>query len=191
MTQRRLSRAHDRHVLNAYANWLVILLLVIFLCHKCPHAQPAYCHVQRYNLIVEYHSRPRLAPPSHISHQIPLLSLVKQPESKQEPERELSCARPEADNMGSLLRIVGGFKDQEKRLTSMEAQIRYCGEVLSWMAECFAQSTLRCEKEVPRAPVSLTGSKPKQHQGRSSKSTRERGQTGKGRGQTWSPRIWS
>lgn len=41
---------------------------------------------QRYNLIVEYHSRPALAPPfiiiSHLS-QI-LLSLVKKPESKQE-----------------------------------------------------------------------------------------------------------
>lgn len=41
---------------------------------------------QRYNLIVEYHSRPALAPPfiiiSHLSQL--LLSLVKQPESKQE-----------------------------------------------------------------------------------------------------------
>lgn len=31
-------------------------------------------------------------------------------------------------------------------------QIRYCGDVLSWMAECFAQSTLKCGKEVPKAP---------------------------------------
>lgn len=41
---------------------------------------------QRYNLIVEYHSRPALAPPfiiiSHLSQV--LLSLVKRPESKQE-----------------------------------------------------------------------------------------------------------
>lgn len=41
---------------------------------------------QRYNLIVEYHSRPALAPPfiiiSHLSQL--LLSLVKNPDSKQE-----------------------------------------------------------------------------------------------------------
>lgn len=41
---------------------------------------------QRYNLIVEYHSRPALAPPfiiiSHLSQL--LLCLFKQPESKQE-----------------------------------------------------------------------------------------------------------
>lgn len=41
---------------------------------------------QRYNLIVEYHSRPALAPPfiiiSHLSQLF--LSLIKQPESKQE-----------------------------------------------------------------------------------------------------------
>lgn len=41
---------------------------------------------QRYNLIVEYHSRPALAPPfiiiSHLSQL--LLSLVKHPDSKHE-----------------------------------------------------------------------------------------------------------
>lgn len=41
---------------------------------------------QRYNLIVEYHSRPALAPPfiiiSHLSQL--LFSLVKHPDSKQE-----------------------------------------------------------------------------------------------------------
>lgn len=31
-------------------------------------------------------------------------------------------------------------------------QVRYCGEVLSWMAECFAQSTLKCGKDAPRVP---------------------------------------
>lgn len=42
---------------------------------------------------------------------------------------------------------------------SVESQVRYCGEVLSWMAECFAQSTLKCGKDAPKAPTSLTGSK--------------------------------
>ncbi|MEQ2257509.1 hypothetical protein ILYODFUR_035504, partial [Ilyodon furcidens] len=142
---------------------------------------------QRYNLIVEYHSRPALAPPfiiiSHISQLV--LCLVKRPESKQEHlERELPAGldqrlitwetvqkenylakverqhwesseerlRSTSSKVQSLLKIVGGFKDQEKRLVSVEAQVRYCGEVLSWMAECFTQSTLKCGKDAPKAP---------------------------------------
>lgn len=67
--------------------------------------------------------------------------------------------RSTASKVKSLLKTVNGIKDQEKRLTSIEVQVRYCGEVLSWMAECFAQSTLKCGKEAPRAPMSLSGSK--------------------------------
>ncbi|XP_053721889.1 transient receptor potential cation channel subfamily M member 5 [Synchiropus splendidus] len=195
---------------NVYANWLVILLLVIFLLvtnvlllnlliamfsytfQVVQGNTDIFWKFQRYNLIVEYHSRPALAPPfiiiNHTSQV--LLSLVKQPESKQEHlERELPAGldqklitwetvqkenylaklerqhgesseerlKSTSSKVQSLLRIVGGFKDQEKRLVSMEAQVRYCGEVLSWMAECFALSTLKCEREVPRAPATLTG----------------------------------
>ncbi|XP_029000168.1 transient receptor potential cation channel subfamily M member 5 [Betta splendens] len=199
---------------NKYANWLVILLLVIFLLvtnvlllnlliamfsytfQVVQGNTDIFWKFQRYNLIVEYHSRPALAPPfiiiSHLSQL--LLCLFKQPESKQEHlERELPAgldqrlitwetvqkenylAKLERQHMESseeklkstsakvqsLLRIVNGFKDQEKRLVFTETQVRYCGEVLSWMAECFAQSTLKCGKDAPRAPtsVSLTASK--------------------------------
>ncbi|KAM4631430.1 transient receptor potential cation channel subfamily M member 5 [Polymixia lowei] len=195
---------------NIYANWLVILLLVIFLLvtnvlllnlliamfsytfQVVQGNTDIFWKFQRYNLIVEYHSRPALAPPfiiiSHLSQL--LFSLVKQPESKQEHlERELPAgldqrlmtwekvqkenylAKLERQHLESseerlkstsskvqnLLKIVGGFKDQEKRLVSMESQVRYCGEVLSWIAECFAQSTLKCGREAPRAPKSLAG----------------------------------
>ncbi|KAG8001204.1 Transient receptor potential cation channel subfamily M member 5 [Nibea albiflora] len=198
---------------NLYANWLVILLLVIFLLvtnvlllnlliamfsytfQVVQGNTDIFWKFQRYNLIVEYHSRPALAPPfiiiSHLSQL--LLSLVKQPEPKQEHlERELPAGldqrlitwetvqkenylaklerqlwesseerlKSTSSKVQSLLRAVGGFKDQEKRLATMDAQVRYCGEVLSWMAECFAQSTLKCEKEVPKAPLSLTSPKP-------------------------------
>ncbi|XP_037550434.1 transient receptor potential cation channel subfamily M member 5 [Nematolebias whitei] len=197
---------------NIYANWLVILLLVIFLLvtnvlllnlliamfsytfQVVQGNTDIFWKFQRYNLIVEYYSRPALAPPfiiiSHLSQLF--LSLVKRPESKQEHlERELPAGldqrlitwetvqkenylaklerqhwesseerlKSTSSKVQSLLKIVSGFKDQEKRLTSMEAQVRYCGEVLSWMAECFANSTLKCGKEVPRAPTSLTESK--------------------------------
>ncbi|XP_043535645.1 transient receptor potential cation channel subfamily M member 4a [Chiloscyllium plagiosum] len=73
---------------NAYANWLVILLLTIFLLianillvnlliamfsytfNKVQEKSDIYWKFQRYNLVVEYHKRPALAPPfiilSHI-----------------------------------------------------------------------------------------------------------------------------
>ncbi|GCC31326.1 hypothetical protein chiPu_0009783 [Chiloscyllium punctatum] len=73
---------------NAYANWLVILLLTIFLLianillvnlliamfsytfNKVQEKSDTYWKFQRYNLVVEYHKRPALAPPfiilSHI-----------------------------------------------------------------------------------------------------------------------------
>uniref|UniRef100_A0AAQ4P876 Transient receptor potential cation channel, subfamily M, member 5 n=1 Tax=Gasterosteus aculeatus aculeatus TaxID=481459 RepID=A0AAQ4P876_GASAC len=197
---------------NIYANWLVILLLVIFLLvtnvlllnlliamfsytfQVVQGNADIFWKFQRYNLIVEYHSRPALAPPfiiiSHLSQL--LLSLVKKPASKHEHlERELpegldqrlitwetvqkenylaklehqhwesseERLKSTSSKVQSLLKIVSGFKDQDKRLVSMDAQVRYCGEVLSWMAECFAQSTLKCGKDAPRAPMSLSGTK--------------------------------
>nr|XP_046196067.1 transient receptor potential cation channel subfamily M member 5-like [Oncorhynchus gorbuscha] len=196
---------------NIYANWLVILLLVIFLLvtnvlllnlliamfsytfQVVQGNTDIFWKFQRYNLIVEYHSRPALAPPfiiiSHCSQL--LLSLVKSPEPKLEQlERELPAGldqrlmtwetvqkenylaklerqhlesseerlKSTSSKVQSLLKIVGGFKEQEKRMSSMEAQVKYCGEVLSWIAECFSQSTLKCEREAPRVPsVKATG----------------------------------
>ncbi|XP_062994240.1 transient receptor potential cation channel subfamily M member 5-like, partial [Elgaria multicarinata webbii] len=66
---------------NTYANWLVLVLLVIFLLvanilllnlliamfsytfSKVQGNSDIYWKSQRYNLILEYHSRPALAPP--------------------------------------------------------------------------------------------------------------------------------
>ncbi|XP_059927189.1 transient receptor potential cation channel subfamily M member 5 [Gadus macrocephalus] len=195
---------------NIYANWLVILLLVIFLLvtnvlllnlliamfsytfQVVQEHTDIYWKYQRYHLIVEYHSRPALAPPfiiiSHLSQL--LLSVVKRTEPKQEHlERELPAGldqrlmtwetvqkenylahqecrllesseerlRSTSSKVQSLLRMAGGFKDQEKRMVSVEAQVRYCGEVLSWLAECFAQSTLKCGRDAPKSPMSLPG----------------------------------
>ncbi|XP_036408501.1 transient receptor potential cation channel subfamily M member 4a [Megalops cyprinoides] len=67
--------------MNPYANWLVIILLVVYLLvtnilllnlliamfsytfSKVQEHSDTYWKFQRYNLIVEYHSRPSLAPP--------------------------------------------------------------------------------------------------------------------------------
>ncbi|TRZ00848.1 hypothetical protein DNTS_014117 [Danionella cerebrum] len=55
----------------------------------------------------------------------------------------------------TLLRMVGGFKEQEKRMATVEAEVKYCGEVLSWIAECFHKSTLKCDRDAPKAPQTL------------------------------------
>ncbi|XP_016102616.1 transient receptor potential cation channel subfamily M member 5 [Sinocyclocheilus grahami] len=193
---------------NVYANWLVILLLVIYLLvtnvlllnlliamfsytfQVVQENADIFWKFQRYNLIVEYHSRPALAPPfiiiSHISQA--LLSLVKTTETnqdllerelpagldqklmtwetvqkenylaKQEHEHRESSAerlRYTSSKVQSLLRMVGGFKEQEKRMATVETEVRYCGEVLSWIAECFHKSTLKCDRDAPKAPQSI------------------------------------
>ncbi|KAF4110874.1 transient receptor potential cation channel subfamily M member 5 isoform X1 [Onychostoma macrolepis] len=197
---------------NVYANWLVILLLVIYLLvtnvlllnlliamfsytfQVVQENADIFWKFQRYNLIVEYHSRPALAPPfiiiSHISQA--LLSLVKTTENKQDLlEKELSAGldqklmtwetvqkenylaklehehkessaerlRYTSSKVQSLLRMVGGFKDQEKRMATVETEVRYCGEVLSWIAECFHKSTLKCDRDAPKAPRSIASSR--------------------------------
>ncbi|NXI51298.1 TRPM5 protein, partial [Chloroceryle aenea] len=76
---------------NSYANWLVILLLVIFLLvtnvllmnlliamfsytfQVVQGNADIFWKIQRYNLIVEYHRRPALAPPFIIINHITLL----------------------------------------------------------------------------------------------------------------------
>uniref|UniRef100_A0A673IE45 Transient receptor potential cation channel subfamily M member 5-like n=1 Tax=Sinocyclocheilus rhinocerous TaxID=307959 RepID=A0A673IE45_9TELE len=197
---------------NIYANWLVILLLVIYLLvtnvlllnlliamfsytfQVVQENADIFWKFQRYNLIVEYHSRPALAPPfiiiSHISQA--LLSLIKTTETKQDLlERELSAGldqklmtwetvqkenylaklehehressaerlRYTSSKVQSLLRMVGGFKEQEKRMATVETEVRYCGEVLSWIAECFHKSTLKCDRDAPKAPGSIASSR--------------------------------
>uniref|UniRef100_A0A672G4U9 Transient receptor potential cation channel, subfamily M, member 5 n=1 Tax=Salarias fasciatus TaxID=181472 RepID=A0A672G4U9_SALFA len=170
---------------NVYANWLVILLLVIYLLvtnvlllnlliamfsytfQVVQGNTDIFWKFQRYNLIVEYHSRPALAPPfiiiSHLSQL--LLSMVKRPESKQEHlERELPAGldqrlitwetvqkenylanverrhwesseerlKSTSSKVQSLLKIVGGVKDQEKRLAIMESQVNW-GKLPRWI----------------------------------------------------------
>uniref|UniRef100_A0A671Y7X0 Transient receptor potential cation channel, subfamily M, member 4a n=1 Tax=Sparus aurata TaxID=8175 RepID=A0A671Y7X0_SPAAU len=76
-----LIEAGGEPCLNTYANWLVVILLVIYLLFtnivlvnlliamfsytfsKVQERSDTYWKFQRYNLIVEYHSRPCLAPP--------------------------------------------------------------------------------------------------------------------------------
>ncbi|MGH0138745.1 UNVERIFIED_CONTAM: hypothetical protein FKN15_017572 [Acipenser sinensis] len=213
---------------NLYANWLVILLLVIFLLvtnvlllnlliamfsytfQVVQGNADIFWKFQRYNLIVEYFSRPSLAPPfiiiSHISQVI--CSMFKNAEPKQEllerdfPEgldqklmtwetvqkenylanlekekRESSEERLKktSHKVDSLLKIIGGFKEQEKRLVTVETQIKYCSDVLSWLADCFTQSSLKCNRAAPKHSSSMvSGSKKQQRSMAEEESTARR-----------------
>lgn len=95
---------------NDYANWLVILLLVIFLLvtnvllmnlliamfsytfQVVQGNADIFWKLQRYNLIVEYHGRPALAPPFIIINHITLVLQIifkKMKHKKQHLERDL------------------------------------------------------------------------------------------------------
>ncbi|NXG46592.1 TRPM5 protein, partial [Psilopogon haemacephalus] len=95
---------------NSYANWLVILLLVIFLLvtnvllmnlliamfsytfQVVQGNADIFWKIQRYNLIVEYHGRPALAPPFIIINHLTLVlrRIFKKVERKKEClERDL------------------------------------------------------------------------------------------------------
>ncbi|XP_009633747.1 transient receptor potential cation channel subfamily M member 5 [Egretta garzetta] len=95
---------------NSYANWLVILLLVIFLLvtnvllmnlliamfsytfQVVQGNADIFWKIQRYNLIVEYHGRPALAPPFIIINHITLVLrriFNKMEHKKEHLERDL------------------------------------------------------------------------------------------------------
>ncbi|KAM9555986.1 transient receptor potential cation channel subfamily M member 5 isoform 1-T1 [Guaruba guarouba] len=95
---------------NSYANWLVILLLVIFLLvtnvllmnlliamfsytfQVVQGNTDTFWKIQRYNLIVEYHGRPALAPPFIIINHITLVLrriFNKMEHKKEHLERDL------------------------------------------------------------------------------------------------------
>ncbi|XP_069752796.1 transient receptor potential cation channel subfamily M member 5 [Narcine bancroftii] len=92
------------HCINRYANWLIIMLLVIFLLvtnvlllnlliamfsytfQVVQGNTDIFWKFQRYNLIVEYHSRPALAPPFIIISHLNLFirRIIKEAQHKQE-----------------------------------------------------------------------------------------------------------
>lgn len=212
---------------NIYANWLVILLLVIYLLvtnvlllnlliamfsytfQVVQGNTDIFWKFQRYNLIVEYHSRPALAPPfiiiSHLSQLF--LSVCKKTESKQEHlerefppvldqklmtwetvQKENYLAKLERQHLESseerlkstsskvqsVLRIVEGFKEQFKRLSSMDAQVKY------WIADGLAQGTSKSDKDAPKDPRSKAGSTTGPQPQQSPTAKEERGHPGYG-----------
>ncbi|KAK2523314.1 Trpm5, partial [Columba guinea] len=126
---------------NSYANWLVILLLVIFLLvtnvllmnlliamfsytfQVVQGNADIFWKIQRYNLIVEYHGRPALAPPFIIINHITLV--VRRIFNKMEHKKEHLACLLCFHRVDNLSKYFSGLKEQEKRFKVMEAQVSH------------------------------------------------------------------
>uniref|UniRef100_A0A8C5G230 Transient receptor potential cation channel subfamily M member 4-like n=1 Tax=Gouania willdenowi TaxID=441366 RepID=A0A8C5G230_GOUWI len=189
--------------LSTYANWLVVILLVVYLLFtnivlvnlliamfshtfsKVQEHSDTYWKFQRYNLIVEYHSRPCLAPPfiiiSHIHlflkryiRQIPSVKSqhfaielrgrkanrlntweaiqkenVLSAQNKRQRESDTARLQRTAIKVESVIKQLGEIRDHDQRLRLLEAELEFCCNSLSWMADALCQSDL-IKAESPR-----------------------------------------
>ncbi|KAG7239910.1 hypothetical protein INR49_028171 [Caranx melampygus] len=140
--------------ISTYANWLVVILLVIYLLFtnivlvnlliamfsytfsKVQERSDTYWKFQRYNLIVEYHSRPCLAPPFIIISHIHLL--IKR------YFRRISSVKSKhfGEKVDSVLKQMAEIRDHDRRLRLLETELEYCCSALSWMTDALSQSSL-------------------------------------------------
>ncbi|XP_019406603.1 PREDICTED: transient receptor potential cation channel subfamily M member 4 isoform X1 [Crocodylus porosus] len=178
---------------STYANWLVLVLLVVFLLvanilllnlliamfsytfSKVQGNSDIYWRSQRYNLILEYLSRPALAPPfillshlytllrprtrcSHSQHFSLELSEEQDGqlltwEAVQKENHLVALRRQKRDSdterlkrtsqkMDQALKELAEIRESERRLKSLENQMEYCTQALSWVVDALAQSDL-------------------------------------------------
>uniref|UniRef100_A0A671KF03 Transient receptor potential cation channel subfamily M member 4-like n=1 Tax=Sinocyclocheilus anshuiensis TaxID=1608454 RepID=A0A671KF03_9TELE len=178
-------------------NWLVVILLVIFLLvtnillvnlliatfsytfSKVQERSDTYWKFQRYNLIVEYHSRPTLAPPfiilSHINllikrnlrkvpstkiHRFDANKLVKWEtlqkenflalENKKRRGTDSERLKRMTSKVDSVIKQVGEIRDVDRRLRALESDMEYCTSSLQWIMEALSQSsTVKSTKAHP------------------------------------------
>uniref|UniRef100_A0A3Q4HCC4 Transient receptor potential cation channel subfamily M member 4-like n=1 Tax=Neolamprologus brichardi TaxID=32507 RepID=A0A3Q4HCC4_NEOBR len=181
------------------SNWLVVILLVVYLLvtnillinlliamfsytfSKVQEHSDTYWKFQRYNLIVEYHSRPSLAPPfiilSHINlfikrvirkvpsvkiHHFGQLSTWEtiQKEDfltariKIQKSSDSERLKRMSAKVDGVLKHLSESRDFEHRLRSLENQMDYCSSALSWVVDTLAQgSTFK----PPRPPPASRG----------------------------------
>ncbi|XP_034150967.1 transient receptor potential cation channel subfamily M member 4 isoform X2 [Esox lucius] len=154
---------------STYANWLVVILLVIYLLvtnillvnlliamfshtfSKVQDHSDTYWKFQRYNLILEYHSRPCLAPPFIIISHIHLLikrHICKIPSTKikhfvlEIPGREASRLNTweaiQKENIMTAQNKQEREKDSERlkrTLVKVDSVLKQMAEIRSWMSE--------------------------------------------------------
>ncbi|XP_056152863.1 transient receptor potential cation channel subfamily M member 4-like isoform X2 [Lampris incognitus] len=180
---------------SQYGNWLVVILLVIYLLvtnillinlliamfsytfSKVQENSDVYWKFQRYHLVVEYHSRPSLAPPFIILSHLHLFIkryIRKVPSVKihhfvlelkgKGANRLMTWETIQKENfltaqgkiqrgsdserlkrlsvkVDSVLKQLTESRDYDHRLRSLEAEMEYCSNALSWIVETLAQSS--------------------------------------------------
>uniref|UniRef100_A0A3B4VMZ2 Transient receptor potential cation channel, subfamily M, member 4b, tandem duplicate 1 n=1 Tax=Seriola dumerili TaxID=41447 RepID=A0A3B4VMZ2_SERDU len=165
-----------------YSNWLVVILLVVYLLvtnillinlliamfsytfSEVQANSDIYWKFQRYNLVVQYHSRPSLAPPfiilSHINlfikrniRKVPSIKIhhfVLQLRGKVANRLMTWETIQKEDFLTAQTKIQKSSDSERLKRMSME----YCSNALSWIVETLAQSSTF---KPPRPPPTLRG----------------------------------
>ncbi|KAJ8251091.1 hypothetical protein GJAV_G00217150 [Gymnothorax javanicus] len=166
-------------------NILLLNLLIAIFSYTFSQIQDhsdTHWKYQRYNLIVEYHSRPCLPPPFIILFHIHLLIkrfIRKVPSEKirhfvlelkgrkasrlmtwesiqkenhlsaqnkiqrESDSARLKCTSVKVDSvLSGTVKQMAEFRDHDRRLRMVEAELEYCSSALSWMVEALTQSNL-------------------------------------------------
>uniref|UniRef100_A0A8C5F7S3 Transient receptor potential cation channel subfamily M member 4 n=1 Tax=Gadus morhua TaxID=8049 RepID=A0A8C5F7S3_GADMO len=167
---------------NQYGNWLVVILLVIYLLvtnillinlliamfsytfNKVQEHSDVYWKFQRYKLIVEYHSRPSLAPPfiilSHLNlfikryiRRVPSVKVhdfVRELKGK-EANRLMTWESIQKENfLSAQSKVQRGTDSARIKRISME----YCSSAMSWIVDTLVQSSM---VKPPRPPPTHRG----------------------------------
>ncbi|KAK6300028.1 hypothetical protein J4Q44_G00300610 [Coregonus suidteri] len=102
---------------------------------KVQEHSDTYWKFQRYNLIVEYHSRPCLAPPFIlIKRHIRKIKLFVLEIHGREASR--------LNTMDSVLKQMAENWVHDHRLRMLETELEYCSSALFWMTEALSKSNL-------------------------------------------------
>ncbi|NXH18229.1 TRPM5 protein, partial [Bucco capensis] len=145
---------------NSYANWLVILLLVIFLLvtnvllmnlliamfsytfQVVQGNADIFWKIQRYNLIVEYHGRPALAPPFIIINHLALVlrRLFNKTEHKKEHlERDLPVGLDQKIITWELVQKENYLVNlEQERKESNEERLKATFHKVDNLTKCFS-----------------------------------------------------
>ncbi|XP_035520066.1 transient receptor potential cation channel subfamily M member 4-like [Morone saxatilis] len=189
-----------------YSNWLVVILLVVYLLvtnillinlliamfsntfSEVQANSDIYWKFQRYNLIVEYHSRPSLAPPfiifSHINlfikrniRKVPSIKIhhfalqltgkaanrlmtwetiqkedFLTAQNKIQKSSDSERLKRMSVKVDGVVKHLTESRDFDHRLRTLENEMEYCSNALSWIVDTLAQSSTF---KPPRPPPTL------------------------------------
>ncbi|KAI2666259.1 Transient receptor potential cation channel subfamily M member 5 [Labeo rohita] len=142
------------------ANWLVLILLSVYLLvtnillvnlliamfsytfNKVQEHSDVYWKFQRYNLIVEYHSRPCLSPPfiiiSHLHIFFKRENLLST-QGKKQRESDTERLKRTSTKVDSVLKQMSEIRDHDRRLRKLETEV---SDDCAHLSTCGCRNTL-------------------------------------------------